>query len=66
MQTVFQLWYYIESENKYPKGHEFTSTVTAHDLESAKAQLSQWFKDNEWETTWLRIKDCKNDIEITL
>lgn len=63
IETVFQLWYLINNDTKYPIGHEFTSNVLATDLEEAEVQFKKWFKDNNWNTKWLKIKDYKNDIE---
>lgn len=63
VQTMFTLTYNISNQSKYPKEHIFTSTVAAYDIDNAEKQFKDWHKNNNWNTTWIKLKDNKNNKE---
>jgi hypothetical protein len=58
------MWYLINNDTKYSKGHEFTSTVAARNIKDAEEKFRGWHKINGWDTKWLRLIDYANNKEI--
>ena len=65
MESVFVLYFMLpNNKTNKPQNYVFTSNVTAKNIEEAKTKFKIWHKNNNWNSVWIKLKDCINNNEI--